>query len=243
MVRACSAAAHLDRCPSPLAGASDSDDHTTSQKILRPTPQPMHTYTPSIGTKKEAKEDPRLVEFFSMASALGYSVTKNQRLEQEFVLAISNRLVPRKGDKIYQVAAFTLTSFPLQVLEMLIPGRHKLGGATATAVSWSVTSTPSVREIIGEIMTSLRNLSSGTSRGQMTESESVIRVLATMLVSDSSPLSISWWQPIEGTARVSINFMYVLMQGTGDMHPPKDNDRREILLTAAEQQAVRAAAL
>ena len=37
--------------------------------------------------------------------------------------------------------------------------------------------------------------------------------------------------------------MYVLMQGTGDLHPPKDNKRREIALLPADEADVRQAAL
>uniref|UniRef100_A0A7S0L963 Chromo domain-containing protein n=1 Tax=Coccolithus braarudii TaxID=221442 RepID=A0A7S0L963_9EUKA len=173
-----------------------------------------------------------------MAKLLGYQVTPTARVEQHLALAISRRLIPRKGEKLYQVASFTLESFPLGVLYALIPERFETMAAESN-VAWSIPTVQPMRNILGPLMSALPNFSAGISRGQQAPSESVIRVLATMM----PPLELNWWMPPRGTGRVMINFAYVLVQGIGDLHPPKDPHRREMALSTELVATLRVAAL
>ena len=96
-----------------------------------------------------------------------------------------------------------------------------------------------MRLLLEERMPLLHNLSAGISRGHKAPSEPYIRVIATII----PPMQLSWWQPQGRTSRVEVSYMYVLIQDTGELHPPKDNDRRELALSPQLQQQVRVAAM
>ena len=66
----------------------------------------------------------------------------------------------------------------------------------------------------------------GASKALQAPSEPVIRVLATMM----PPVEISHVVLARGVIRLQINMMFVLIDEHGEMHAPKDNERREIEL-------------
>ena len=74
----------------------------------------------------------------------------------------------------------------------------------------------------------------GSSRALRTASEKVIRVVATPM-----PELIISWVDVKATDRLYINFQYVLFDEAGEMHPPKDDGRREIKLDATLETSLR----
>jgi len=68
-------------------------------------------------------------------------------------------------------------------------------------------------------------------RALKTPQEKKIRVLSTIM----SPLEISW-----AKETLFLNFSFVLSDEAGELHPPKDNDRKEIAIEPAEVTAIRA---
>ena len=212
------------------------------KKILRPQPMVTARFTVVVHPKVRTavRRGPAShAAFLAMAEKLGYQLTPMPRMKQELALAISKRLVHRSGNKLYQVASFTLENFALSVLRSLIPVKFEDQGATQSAVSWTIPTVRAMRDILGSFMADLPNFSAGISRGQQAPSENVIRVLATMM----PPLALNWWMPHLGTGRVQVNFAYVLVQGTGDLHPPKDNQKREMALSPQLETSLRQAAL
>ena len=65
----------------------------------------------------------------------------------------------------------------------------------------------------------------GASRGLKTGSESSIRVVATIMPS----VEVCWNR---SSRSLKIEFQYVLFDEMGDLHPPKDENRREIAMDA-----------
>ena len=156
-------------------------------------------------------------------------------------MSIAKRLVPRLGSNLYQTASYTLEGYTLIAVRALAANvkECEAPNCTRSEVVWFLTSMPTIRRLPGDLMSALPNLSAGISRGQMAPSESCIRVLATII----PPLVLTWWQPPTGRGRLQVQFMYVLVMGDGDIHMPKDNSRREILLDRRQVADLRVAAL
>ena len=75
----------------------------------------------------------------------------------------------------------------------------------------------------------------GQSKGLMTESEFVCRMIATIIV----PLEISWVAHARGVDMLYINMAYALTDQNGELHPPKDENRIEIGLSDTLQTLIR----
>ena len=218
-----------------FSGSADQEGlRSRGNRKLRSAPAAVKLYTFPEPREIEPKEDPRMQQLIRLAAELGYQLTPHKALATELVRSVSRRLVPRIGDRVYQTASYTLEGFSLATMNAIFP-IGKVDGMT----QWLIESTADLRMILGEGMASLSNLSAGVSRGQKTASESVIRVLATLI----PPFRAIWWSTSGGLSRVQINFMYVLVQGTGEVHPPKDDQRRELLLSEQINKEARIAAL
>ena len=70
----------------------------------------------------------------------------------------------------------------------------------------------------------------GLTKALRPPSESCVSVCATML----PPIEVTWMR-----GNLFVNFMYVLVTEAGEVHPPKDSERREIALTTVLMSAVR----
>lgn len=203
--------------------------------MLRKLPAADYSHKPPLEITEEPLEDPRMTELFRLATELGFQLTSHETLARELFLSMSKRLVPRIGDNVYQAASFMLEGYSLRTMEALLPTGRVDGSNT-----WSLKTTLALRLFLADRLVMLGNLSAGISRGQKSPSQAVIRVVATMI----PPLHLSWWQPTMGRrGRVQIDFMYVLVQDTGELHAPKDNTRRELELTDFCIKEARVAAL
>ena len=72
-------------------------------------------------------------------------------------------------------------------------------------------------------------------RAITTKSEPTARVLAMLI----PPFEVSSFTTPSGSDRLHINLMYTLWDQGGGMHPPKDDLRRELLYTPAEEATFR----
>jgi len=73
------------------------------------------------------------------------------------------------------------------------------------------------------------------SRGLRTASESCIRVIATLI----PPLEVSWVRVASGLHRLYVSMIYVLSDEAGEMHFPKDANRRELGVSSAQEASYR----
>ena len=110
---------------------------------------------------------------------------------------------------------------------------------TPACLTWRFETLHSIRQALGSLFEERSlavTIATGLSRGIMTGSETVARVLATMI----APFEVSWVRGPSGLHRLFINFDYVLADGHGELHPPKDENRNEIALTPALEAQIRA---
>ena len=89
-------------------------------------------------------------------------------------------------------------------------------------MTWRATTSAQVRLMLGTLLTDLKGPTAGVSRGLRTASESCIRVIATLI----PPLEVSWVRVASGLHRLYVNMIYVLSDEAGEMHFPKDANRR-----------------
>ena len=165
-----------------------------------------------------------------MAHRLGYAVTPISKSRQELARAIASRMVNRKGDFVYQSAAFSITNFPLSALESIFPDNLLTNDPDAPK-TWSLPSVGCVSTILGPLLQDIP-MCGGASRALKTASERWSRVLATIY-----DMEISF---TKGTMdHAYINFLYVLMDESGEMHKPKKPNRVEVLMSASVETEIR----
>ena len=115
---------------------------------------------------KKSREETQLIE---MAHRLGYAVTPISKSRQELARAIASRMVNRKGDFVYQSAAFSITNFPLSALESIFPDNLLTNDPDAPK-TWSLPSVGCVSTILGPLLQDIP-MCGGASRALKTASE------------------------------------------------------------------------
>ena len=189
-----------------------------------------------MGTDVEAvveAEEPRVTQLITLAKELGYVVQKLNSLGEELARAISTKLVNRIGASVYQSAAFSLPVFPLQAAqELLAPAC--ITTRTNAVVTWRADTMASLRSLLGDFLSQHDPQVKGLSRAQQSPSERAIRVLATLI----PPVEISWVRS-HSREKLYVNLLYVLSDDVGELHKPKDSQRREIQFTQAEESEIR----
>ena len=97
-------------------------------------------------------------------------------------------------------------------------------------VTWRMESLQELSAFMGQMLSETGKMCAGLSRALQTKSETVARVLATIL----PPFEVSVVEMPRGVDRMFLNFMYVLSDEDGELHWPKDGERRELDFTYQE---------
>ena len=139
-------------------------------------PAPVQTMTPEMHA---------LIEH---AASLGCVVQRRDGLVVDLGQQIACRLRPRTGSNVYQMPAFSISSFPRQMAEELCTG----GGVThdtrhCITWRWEEANWHHMHHFFSNLMAMQGRECAGQSKGLMTESEFVCRVIAKIIV----PLEIS----------------------------------------------------
>jgi hypothetical protein len=166
----------------------------------------------------EAPQNPQLSQLFALAKLFGYALSPLQALRKELSHSISTRLVTRVGIDVYQAAAYSLPMFPREAAIEIVPEGLKTLD-TPAVVTWHLGTCADVVSTLSPILI-LSERCAGVSRALQTPSESVIRVIATLL----PDITISYVKK-KGLDRLFVNFDYLLSDQAGELHPPKDNNR------------------
>jgi hypothetical protein len=77
---------------------------------------------------------------------------------------------------------------------------------------------------MGELLHENSKMAAGLTRALQTPSESVVRVVATLV----PPATISWVRLPSAAERLYVNLMYALADHNSDIHFPKDENLREL---------------
>ena len=180
--------------------------------------------------KMQTREEAEMIE---TARRLGYAVMPVDKLRRELAQSIASRMVNRTGEFVYQSAAFSITNFPLTVLQTVFPD-YLLTTDTRETKTWTLPSVSACATILGPLISDI-TMCAGASRALKTASERWSRVIATIYDLEISSVK-------SGATRVDqtfINFLYVLMDEDGEMHKPKNGKRVELLLLPAVETEIR----
>eukprot|EP00966_Prymnesium_polylepis_P113208 2618011-Prymnesium_polylepis.1 len=172
----------------------------------------------------------------ALAAQLGYVLTPLDSMVKELAHALLSRMTPRMGEAVYQSMDFSLPGFSRSTAERMLPPWLKTVDTPSTA-TWAFASLTDLSDALGPMLLKSDSCTAGATKALKTESERVIRVVATLLPG----LTITWSQR-SGLDRLYVCGFYLLADEAGEMHPPKAPDRREIGIATAVMTALRRAA-
>ena len=187
---------------------------------LRKAPKRTNRFAMAVSPPSAAAKKKALLEkqrsLFALAREMGFCLEKTCYYESELSSAVAKRLQTRRGQHIYQNTSFRLPGFPRHAAESMFPAA--LLQAQEQTLTWVATNVKEVRELFGELlMQHKQGFTTGLSRGLCTQSETCIRVLATIM----PPVQISWSRMACGLHRLYVNMIYLLCDENGDLHKPK----------------------
>ncbi|KAL1496604.1 hypothetical protein AB1Y20_014208 [Prymnesium parvum] len=106
---------------------------------------------------------------------------------------------------------------------------------TSSCLTWKVTDMPQLLSFFGSMLNEAGKECVGLCRALQRPSEPTARVLAMLIPS----FEISVCNMARGVDRAYINLMYILLDEDGEIHFPKDQQRREFAFREAEVNAFR----
>ena len=221
------------------AGGVTEAEYQEEYRLLRAAPKPPKPL-PQVAETRLARRAEKTTEMMSLATELGYVVYQQADLERELANSILTRMIARLGDNLYQAAAYNIPSFPLHAAENILPSECLQASRVAGVSTWSFETTAHLNKFLSKLFpmaTSTKSkMSAGGSKALKTKSERVIRVVAHIL----EGMEISHVLLANGLVRLYVNFTYVLVDETGELHAPKDATRREISLHPGLERRARA---
>ena len=177
----------------------------------------------------------KIASMIALADECGFAYMAYSQFKTALSTAIVKSLVHRVGTSVYQSVAFNIPLFS-RGAALAVLSRNGLVRETSHLLNWKLTTVPECAGLMEGLIASLPSgsLCAGSSRALMTASEPTALVLATIMPT----LEITWEEMPSGD-RLRVNFMYCLADADGELHPPKDDDRRELALPSSLQSAMR----
>ena len=195
---------------------------------MRPRTQPVPEEEPApIVTTNEKSHNMALIE--QLCEELSLAIVPKMNLLTDLAQQISSRMTARRGTSLYQNVAFDLPNFPPSLAREIFPPERLITESETTLTwRWEEGDFASMETTITHLFNCMSaNTSAGMSHALKTESEKFVRSIATMM----PPLEISWVHLRRGVDRLYVNYFYVLWDQWGALHPPKDNQRREMTIS------------
>ena len=147
-------------------------------------------------------------------------------IAKQIATAIGIRLKAHSGLEIYQSSAVSLDNIPLSALRAILPPETSEG-------VWDYSEASKV-QLLGDLLSRWNVNMKGVTRALQTASESVIRVVASLMAIKLTFMKVA------GVDKLKMELMYVLADGTGAIHWPKDAERRMIEVSAGKETDIRA---
>ena len=174
-----------------------------------------------------------------LALDLGYFCTSAVSYKVDLASTIASSIRPRSGTSVYQSVAISLPNVPLEFARQTFFFATQEPDIVLGTTTWNVPMMDQTSAVFGFIFQDASPSCTGASKAFKTPSEPVVRVIATIL-----PGAIfSHVVNKRGMSKLYINFTYALVDETGEVHPPKDENRNEIALTPQEVHEIRAQVL
>ena len=159
----------------------------------------------------------------ALATKLGVISVPVAHLKTSLAVGIVRRMRPRSGTNVYQSAAFSLQNFPREAALKILPVESLVTPEEATTVTWRFDLQAEALQFFGRLLPLGGRTCSGLSVACLTKSELEVRTVAFML----TPIEISYVLR-QGIDTLYVNFNYALVDDFGQVHPPKDSERREL---------------
>ena len=149
----------------------------------------------------------------ALLESLGYDCTPRQRWVKELAISVATRMRSRVGADVFQTLAYSLSGFPKQAAIALFSG-GVISTPKPTVTTWTATSVSELTSLMGTLLPQSGHLCSGLTRALKAPSESVIRVVATLM-----PLiEVSHVHTASSLDRLYVNTFYCLATEMGEVH-------------------------
>jgi hypothetical protein len=174
----------------------------------------------------------RIALMMEIAKDSGFICQAQTEYANELSTSIASRLVHRSGMSVYQSVNFTI---PLFARDAALEIFGATGRTTMSdhMVSWKLSTIAECALVLEALMANAPSTSccAALTRALRSESEVTSQVLATIMPT----LEATWATQAKGGCHLKVNFLYVLTDGDGELHAPKDEERRELDLGELEQ--------
>ena len=170
----------------------------------------------------------KLAELHSSALAMAHVCTPLSQMAAAVGTSMASRMCTRGSNFVYQLASGSVQLIPKSAVEQLMPAAF-LVESTTKKMTWrsGPSSMANVRAMAAPlIQQAATKHCAGLTKGLISASERVIRVVLTMM-----PEFEVKWMMFQGVEVVRYEFQYVLAGESGDLKPPKDGNKIEIALT------------
>lgn len=219
-----------------LAGAAPDDSYSTLR--ARSAAQTAAACsTTSSGPRERDQPTNRLQQIEKLnelALAIGYTIVPIRSVAQAIGTAFARRTRSRVGNAVYQTASFSMAAVSCQAAKQLFTEQLlKQQVDNVGQMFWMATTVKEVRDLVGPIMVQSGYVCEGATRALKTESERWSRVVA-HIIPQTQVIHVSQRN------QLLIDFQYVLLDETGEMHPPKDHNRNEMKLSRVVEMEARA---
>ena len=171
----------------------------------------------------------------ALALELGFFCLPSEQFLTILSTRIASSIVTRGGNFVYQTVALSIEGFPLELAMQTFALATMDFTTPRGTTTWRVETMGQVQCVFGSIFEDGPDYCSGASKAFKTASEPVIRVIGTIM----SGAVISHVDHSRGVAKLFINLNYILSDEDGELHPPKDSNRVEILLSPEEVSELR----
>ncbi|KAL1511965.1 hypothetical protein AB1Y20_005245 [Prymnesium parvum] len=206
--------------------------NTTTSKGVPSMPIEPNTSAAVVPLSAAPAASVTIAQLQEMALSLGCVVTPIKKWAKAIAHAIASSLRTREGDFIYQSASIRMPEVPRAAVMQILPEPKS---SSASQITWEWEYASEVSQCLSNLLPLSGMQTAGATRAIQRPSEPVIRVMATMM----GGLEIRHFKSNRGSEVLTINFLYILMGEMGDLHPPKDPQRREIGLDDVEATELR----
>lgn len=178
----------------------------------------------------------KIAKMIELAKECGFACQALTEFYSELANTIASHLVHRVGTSVYQSVSFNLKLFARDAAIQLF-GSIGQTEMSEHRINWKLTTIADCATLMQALTKSHKSASycEGMSRALLADSEITSLVIATIMPT----LEATWETLAKGGCRLKVNFMYVLMDADGELHSPKDEKRRELLLPDALEAELR----
>ena len=168
-----------------------------------------------------------------LAKELGYAFQPLVGIRRDFAQNLFSRMTNRLGKSIFQTITFSM-SMPRHAAEQIFVAQL-LTLTSHKNLEWRANSMSDMSLLFGDLLDSLSFAAAGLTRACPPPSESQARVFSVLM----PIVEISHSVLPFGAHRLYLNCQYVLFDNAATLHPPKDMQRREILISEELQTLLR----